>query len=80
MNRVEITRSIMGILHMQVCAVDDATDEEILKVCNEENPSGVENGWSEVIRESDDSLGREENKVPVPCEDHEGRTHFLVLC
>lgn len=41
MNKVVVTRPFMGICGMQVCAHKDATDEEILAVCNGENPSGT---------------------------------------
>jgi hypothetical protein len=34
MERVEITKAFMGICTMQVCAEKDATDKEILEVCN----------------------------------------------
>jgi len=72
---------MFNIFTMQVCAADDATDAEILAVCNRENPAGTQNGWSHVIRETDDSkLGQEANKAPVACADHPGRTHFLVVC
>lgn len=59
---------------MQVCAIKDATDEEILEVCNKENPSGTSGGWLEVVREG------EENMLPVTCEDHPERVHYLVVC
>ena len=78
--RVEVANRFCNIFTMQVCAVDDATDEEILAVCNRENLAGTTNGWSTVIRVADGSFGREANKAPVPCSDHPGRTHFLVTC
>ena len=60
---------------MQVCAVDDATDEEILEVANRENRCFLRrDGWMEVYR------GDDANKKPGPCNDHPGRTHFLVSC
>ena len=46
MDRVVVTNMWCGIVHMQVCAVEDATDNEILVVCNRKNPSGTTNGWS----------------------------------
>lgn len=81
MSRVDIIKTVFNIFTMQVCAVDDASDEEILSVCNRENPSSIENGWSVVLRNStcDGSFGREENKRPVACSMHPGRTHLLVL-
>ena len=78
--RVQITQAMIGLLYMQVCAVDDATDEEILQVCNAENQCGTSNGWCGVFRECDGSPGRESNKAPVACEKHPGRTHFLINC
>ena len=38
---------------MGVCAVNEATDQEILRVCNQENMSGTSNGWAHVIRENE---------------------------
>lgn len=87
MARVEITRPIIadagvaGLVMMQVCAVADATDEEILEVCNLHNPCGTTNGWSSVVREVDpDSMFRTENTLPVTCEEYPDRKHFVVLC
>jgi hypothetical protein len=73
--RVIVSRPIVGIAHMQVCAVTDVTDEEILAVCNRENPSGTELGWVHVCREREDERNR-----PVQCESDKTRTHFLVNC
>ena len=75
--RVVITRTMVGIVHMQVCAVADATDDEILSICNRENPAGTSNGWSHVCREDDEYWGKTE---PGPCADHSGRVHYLVHC
>lgn len=79
MERVVITKSIVGIAHMQVCAVADATDEEILEVCNRENPSGTSNGWVTICRNSEPhEFWR--NTMPMICKDDPGRRHFLVAC
>jgi hypothetical protein len=75
--RVIITAPFVGIFHMQVCATLDATDEEILSVCNAENPSGTEMGWAEVIREAN---AEADNMKPVVCATHSDRRHFLVMC
>ena len=72
MERVIVTNPFNGLCHMQVCAIADATDEEILEVCNRENPSGTSLGWCGVIREGDGA--------PVQCQDFPDRTHFLVNC
>ena len=72
--RVMITRPVLGICHMQVCAVSDATDEEILNVCNAGNPSGTSLGWCRVHRTD------EKAAAPVPCGDDYERLHILVSC
>lgn len=73
LNRVIVTKPYVGICHMQVCAMNDATDEEILSEANAQNPSGTTNGWGVVIRSGDGK--------PVPCGDHaETRIHLLVGC
>ncbi len=74
MKRVEVTRGFVGICHMQVCAESDATDAEILTVCNQQNPSGTSHGWSSVER------GTGTAAAPVICGDDPGRTHFLAAC
>ena len=75
--RVIVTRSFVGLCHMQVCATKDATDDEILDVCNTENPSGTANGWSTVYRNGE-WLGQDMS--PVKCADDENRLHILVGC
>lgn len=77
--RVEVTRTMVGLCHMQVCAVVGATDEEILAVCNRENPSGTSLGWSRVIRANEEWLG-EVGGGPIQCEKHADRQHYLVAC
>jgi len=72
--RVQITRNMVGLCYMQVCAVEDATDHEILDVCNRRNPSGTTMGWTRVVREAADK------SAPITCEDEPNRTHFLVAC
>lgn len=71
MNRVVVTRAILGLCHMQVCAVKDATDEEVLDVCNRENPAGTRAGWAKVERET---------RGEVECNDHAERIHLIVSC
>jgi hypothetical protein len=71
-NRVEVTKPFMGICYMQVCAVNDATEEEILKVANRQNPAGTTLGWAYIMR------GDRFN--PVPCDDNPGRTHYILAC
>jgi len=78
MNRIIVTRPIVGICYMQVCAEKDATDTEILEICNRENPSGTTAGWVRVVREV--KFEGEENKLPVQCADNPNRLHFLVCC
>ena len=78
MERVEIRNPMVGLIAMQVCAVNDATDDEIIEKCNNDNPSGTSAGWRTVVRSEADAL--DISNLPVSCEDHDGRTHFLVFC
>ena len=74
MDRVVITFAIVGPAHMQVCAVKDATDEEILAKCAE-NIAGTQHGWTTVLRQEDKTWG------PTPClANLSGRLHFYVMC
>lgn len=82
MEKVEVSRIWTGLTSMQVCAEDDATDKEILKVCNRDNPSGTSGGWSIVVRSKTDCSKNKIDSTAAPgkCEDYEGRTHFIVMC
>lgn len=81
MKRIEVTRGIVGLCHMQVCAEPNVTDEEILAVCNQENPSGTSHGWVSVVREDCESdVWPAKDMHPVPCSDDPARIHFLVAC
>lgn len=80
MKRVIVTRPIVGIVHMQVCAVEDATDEEILAVCNRENRAGTTHGWTTVIRCADAERAGVPSAAPVRCASVPTRMHFLVSC
>ena len=76
MNKVIVTRQMIGICYMQVCAESDATDEEILEVCNRENPAGTRNGWMTVARDNE-----EDSRLrPVSCDDDPNRKHFIIIC
>ena len=78
MERVVVNNFFVNIFTMQVCAVKDATDEEILQVCNSQNPAGTRSGWSKVIRTSDDHDMPE--ALPVQCAEDPDRLHYLVSC
>jgi len=78
MNRVVVTKPIIGAYAMQVCAKSEATDEEILLVCNKENPSGTTNGWGTVFRKVNKLHGK--RFLPVQCKDYSDRKHFMVFC
>lgn len=85
MNRVIVTQSMLhpskaglyALAFMQVCAAKDATDEEILAVCNSENPAGTSAGWTTVLRTPE---GNFVGLAPVTCEDNPDRLHFIVGC
>jgi hypothetical protein len=70
----------MGLLAMQVCAWKDATDAEILAVCNSQNPAGTTNGWCSVVREVGEDEHITTDALPVQCADEPDRQHFVVRC
>jgi len=84
MNKVVIMRGIIGVYTMQVCAHKDATDNEILSVANQENPSGTTNGWTGICRKSEDHPDHPaiDGKTlgPVQCADNPERQHILLTC
>jgi hypothetical protein len=66
---------------MQVCAAEDATDQEILEACNRDNPSGTTAGWSMVVRNMEDRPDSTTGEMlPVTCQEDPKRKHFIVLC
>jgi hypothetical protein len=81
LDRVVITKAMVGICFMQVCALAEATDEEILALCNRENPAGTTNGWASVVRalEEEPTLITDAH-LPVVCGEYPERRHFLVAC
>lgn len=79
--RIIVTNPFCGICFMQVCAEKDATDEEILKTCNSENPAGTSHGWAKVWREDEKTEDGEVRKLgPVCCSDDPDRLHLMVNC
>jgi hypothetical protein len=72
--RVEIGLVVGNSL--SVCAVADATDAEILAVCNEREPRTPP--WSCVYRRETPNLPS--ILWPTACPDQPGRMHFLVDC
>lgn len=77
MDRVVVTKSVLGACHMQVCAVASASDEEILQACNRLNPSGTSLGWTTVHRVDSEHWGKVR---PVVCASDASRLHFIIGC
>lgn len=73
--RVIVTRPFAGLCFMGVCAVPDATDDEVLAVCNAQNPSGTTLGWCLVVRDAE-TAGP--HGAPVACADNPNRVHLMV--
>jgi hypothetical protein len=81
MDRVVVSQPYVGLVAMQVCAVKDASDEEILAVCDRDNPAGTTMGWCSVLRKLDpDCVWHKPNLLPVQCSDHPDRMHYLCFC
>ena len=76
MDRVIVTKPMIGICYMQVCAEANVSDKEILEVANRENPAGTTNGWTTVARDNEE----DERLNAVTCDDDPSRKHFIVIC
>lgn len=76
MEKVVVTKGVVGLCHMQLCCEKKATDEEILTVANKENPSGTMNGWVRVERVDPENPKSGE----VVCADDADRIHVLAVC
>lgn len=79
--RVRVTKPLVGVAYMQVCAVKDATNEEILEVCNRENARATRMVWIHVVRENEpkEHFWTTEHMRPVSCSNDPERVHFLVF-
>jgi hypothetical protein len=66
----------IGFVHTSVCAVADATPDEIRGAANRASPTGLDHGWE--ISEDKEFATGEPN--PCPCNEHEGRQHWLLVC
>jgi hypothetical protein len=73
---VVVTRGVIGICHMQVCAYGETPPERVEERANQLNPTGISSRWKIVTGEE---LG-EENLAPAPCEQFRGRIHYLLSC
>ncbi|KKL87515.1 hypothetical protein LCGC14_1933960 [marine sediment metagenome] len=73
--RVVVTRPFLGILYMQVCAVKNATNREILKQANIQNPCGTTLGWGTVHRKKTKDI-----EGAGQCESDSKRLHILLSC
>jgi len=76
MERVEVVK--VHVLFSIVCAVKDATDDEILQTLNSQYPSETSNGWCVVVRPGKEAYN--ENQMPIPCQDDSERQHIMVAC
>lgn len=72
MEKVIVTRPMIGICHMQVCADKGVSEEEVLREANRQNPSGTMNGWSRIERDG--------SMAPVACADDPNRMHYMIVC
>ncbi len=80
--RVLVTLPWAGLRAMQVCVMKNATDEEILEVCNRENPQRTTGGWHTVVRSAEHAreLHLDETSAPGQCHDCPDRMHKIAVC
>ena len=80
--RVLVTLPYAGFHAMQVCVLKGVPDEEILRVCNSENPQRISGGWHTVVRDAKhaEELGVDLEAAPGQCVEYPDRLHKIVLC
>jgi hypothetical protein len=81
-DRVFIMRSFAGLRAMQVCVLPEVPDEEILQVCNRENPQLGTIRWHTVVKDVKHAMECvvSPEAAPGPCQSRVGRLHKIVLC
>lgn len=71
---VIVTKPMVGICHMQVCARRGTPYETIEVQANLQNPSGLDHGWRVLGDEAP------EKDRPVTCAQDSERVHYLLVC
>jgi hypothetical protein len=81
-DRVFVSQPYAGFRAMQVCVLPEVPDEEILEVCNRENPQLTTGGWHTVVRsvEHAEECGVDTVTAPGNCRECPPRLHKIVLC
>lgn len=82
--RAMVTGAYAGLFACQVCVVPDATDEEILAVCNRDDPRTEGFSWTKVIRTKEDVKAEGlrsldgSSVIPGQCVECPPRLHMIV--
>ena len=80
-SRVSLTGLFAGLYSNHVCVVPDATDEEILKACNDADDKIIPGSgkWDIVVRtEEDAKRAGVEFTPPGPCAECPPRIHMVI--
>lgn len=64
-----------GIVHCSVCAAKELTREELVRLVNQLNPTGVSSAWEISSRPFASGAPN-----PSPCNDSPDRLHWLMDC
>ena len=71
--RIEIYAE--GIVCLSVCAEKDIPISEVEDYANKETPTGINHGWVKADRNFEDG-----SLNPCPCDNDNGRVHYLLNC
>ena len=69
-----------SMLSMQVCVPNDWTDEQVVAFANQQNPSGLDNGWSIRRQGSRYLAGAPERAACAGDEGRPGFVHIMLDC
>lgn len=65
-----------GIVCLSVCVPKDTPREDIEAIANAAHPTGISSRWS-ISEDTEFAPGQ---PMPCPCEQEEGRLHWLLNC
>ena len=65
-----------GIVYCSVCVPKTWTREQVVKAVNAVNPTGITSKWTI----SSDTRFHTGGPNPKPCEQEEGKIHYLMRC
>ena len=65
-----------GVCHCSVCAEQSLTIQEMLRIVNAINPTGISSPWAL----STGKTFKDGTPMPCQCDQEQDRKHYLLIC